>query len=103
MTKGFKVIGKKVERVDAFERLVGEAKYAADIYLPDMLYAKILRSPHPHARIIKIDTSRAQALPGVKAILTPSDVPDYAIHKRPAPPFFQMPVWPLPWQHSTRR
>ena len=92
MTKMYKVLGKKVERVDAFERLVGEAKYAADIYLPGMLYAKILRSPHPHAEVLKIDTSKAQALPGVMAILTPADVPDFAIHKRPAAPFFQMPV-----------
>ena len=70
MAKAFKVVGKKVERVDAFERLVGEAKYASDIYLPGMLYGKILRSPHPHAKVTRIDASRAQTLPGVKAILT---------------------------------
>ncbi|HME43043.1 MAG TPA: xanthine dehydrogenase family protein molybdopterin-binding subunit [Syntrophorhabdales bacterium] len=92
MTKEFKVIGKKVERVDAFERLTGEAKYASDIYLPGMLYTKILRSPHPHARVKKIDASRVQALSGVKAILTPADVPDFSIHKRETAPFYQMPV-----------
>jgi CO/xanthine dehydrogenase Mo-binding subunit len=92
MAREFKVIGKKVERVDAFERLVGEAKYASDIYLPGMLYAKFLRSPHPHAKVVKIDTTKAQALPGVKAILTPADVPDIAIHKRQTPPAVVMPV-----------
>ena len=64
MAKEFKVIGKKVERVDAFERLTGEAKYAADVYLPGMLYVKILRSPHPHAKVVKIDTTRAQGASG---------------------------------------
>ena len=49
MAKEYKIIGKKVERVDALERLVGEAKYASDIYLPGMLYVKFLRSPHPFA------------------------------------------------------
>ena len=92
MAKEYKVIGKKVERVDAFERLVGEAKYASDIYLPEMLYVKLLRSPHPHAKVVKIDTAKAQALPGVKAILTPADVPDFPIHKRQTPPTLVMPV-----------
>ncbi len=92
MAKEFKVIGKKVERVDGLERLVGEAKYASDIFLPEMLYVKVLRSPHPHAKVVKIDTSRAQALRGVKAILTPSDVPAYTIHGRPTPPTVPMPV-----------
>ena len=92
MAKEFKVIGKKVERVDAFERLIGEAKYASDIYLPGMLYVKILRSPHPHAKVVKIDAARAQALPGVKAILTPQDVPDFAVAKRGTPPFVPKPI-----------
>ena len=65
MAKEFKVIGKRVERVDAFERLTGEARFTADIYLPGMLYVKILRSPHPHAKVVKIDAAKAQALPGV--------------------------------------
>ena len=88
MAKEFKVIGKKVERVDAFERLVGEAKYASDIYLPGMLYVKILRSPHPHAKSGEDRYGRRpQALPGVKAILTAADVPDFKIHGRATPPF----------------
>ena len=92
MAKELKVVGKKVERVDAFERLTGEAKYASDINLPGMLYVKILRSPHPHAKVKGIDASRAEALPGVKAVLTPADVPDFPIHKRGTAPFFQMPI-----------
>ena len=92
MAKEFKVIGKKVERVDAFERLTGEAKYASDIYLPGMLYVKILRSPHPHAKVVKIDVAKARALPGVKAILTPEDLPDFAVAKRAIPPFTPKPI-----------
>jgi len=92
MAKEFKVIGKRVERVDAFERLVGQAKYASDIYLPGMLYVKILRSPHPHAKVVKIDATKTQALPGVKAILTPQDVPDFAVAKRGTPPFVPKPI-----------
>ncbi len=92
MAQEFKVIGKKVERVDAFERLIGQAKYAADVYLPGMLYAKILRSPHPHAKILKIDAAGAAALSGVKAILTSADVPNFPIHKRATTPTVEMPV-----------
>ena len=92
MAKEFKVVGKKVERVDAFEVLTGEAKFASDIYLPGMLYVKILRSPHPHAKVVKINTSKAEALAGVKAILTPSDVPNIAIHKRQNSPTVPKPV-----------
>ncbi len=57
-----------------------------------MLYIKILRSPHPHAKVVKIDVVKAQALPGVKAILTPEEVPDFAIHKRGTPPLVPKPV-----------
>ena len=92
MAKEFKVIGKKVERVDAFERLIGEAKYASDIYLRGMLSVKILRSPHPHAKVVRIDTARARALPGVMAILTPEDLRDFAIQIRGTPPFVPKPI-----------
>ena len=92
MAPEFKTIGQKVARVDAFERLTGQAKYAADVYLPGMLYAKILRSPHPHAKILKIDAARAAALAGVKAIITSADVPDFPIHKRTSAPTVEMPV-----------
>src|SRR5512139_2708562 len=92
MAKEFKVVGKNVERVDAFERLVGQAKYASDIYLPGMLYVKFLRSPHPHAKVLNIDTAKALALPGVKAVLTPQDVPDIPVAKRGISPFVPKPI-----------
>ena len=63
-------------RIDGYEKLTGEAKYGADITRPGMLWAKVLRSHVPHARIISIDTSRARALPGVRAVLTGMDLPD---------------------------
>jgi len=64
-----KVIGHATPRIDAGERVTGRAKYTNDVQLPGMLYAKVLRSPHPHARIKSIDVSKAKAMPGVKAIL----------------------------------
>ena len=65
-----KTVGHATHRIDALQRVTGGAKYTNDIYLPGMLYARVLRSPHPHARIRKIDLTKALALPGVKAILT---------------------------------
>src|SRR5437667_9548750 len=65
-----KTIGHPTPRIDAFERVTGKATYTNDIQLPGMLYARILRSPHPHARIRRIDVSKALAVPGVKTILT---------------------------------
>jgi CO/xanthine dehydrogenase Mo-binding subunit len=64
------VVGKPLNRRDALEKVTGKAQYSGDIKLPGMLYGKILGCPHPRARIIKIDTRRAEALPGVAAVLT---------------------------------
>ena len=61
---GLKVIGKRLARVDAKERVTGQAIYPADLSLPGMVHAKILRSPLAHARICGIDTTRAQAAEG---------------------------------------
>jgi 4-hydroxybenzoyl-CoA reductase alpha subunit len=69
----FSVIGERLPRVDAREKVTGEAKYAADYSLPDMLWCKLLRSPYPHARILNIDTSKAEKLAGVKAVVTGKD------------------------------
>ena len=63
-------IGHVTPRVDAMARVTGQAKYTNDIKLPGMLYARVLRSPHPHARILRIDTSEASRLPGVQAVIT---------------------------------
>ena len=68
-------IGKSVPRRDLPAKLTGEAKYAADVQLPGMLVGKILRSPHPHARIASIDASGAEGMEGVHAVVTPFDVP----------------------------
>ena len=68
-------IGNTTARVDAVERVTGEAKYSRDIKLPGMLYARVLRSPHPHARIRRIDISAASSLPGVRAIITHETAP----------------------------
>ncbi len=69
----FSVVGKRLPRVDSKEKSTGEAKYAVDLKLPGMLFGKILRSPYAHARIQNIDTSRAEKLPGVKAVITTKD------------------------------
>jgi len=69
----FSVIGQRVPRVDAKEKVTGQAKYAADYSLTDMLWCKLVRSPYPHARIVNIDTSQAKKLPGVKGIITGKD------------------------------
>ena len=61
------VIGTSVARRDLPQKLTGEAKYTSDIYLPGMLVGKVVRSPHPHARIVGIDASAAEGLPGVHA------------------------------------
>ena len=68
-----KVVGTRPVRPDGEPKVTGLAQYGADFSLPGMLWAKILRSPHAHARIRSIDTSRALALPGVKAVITGAD------------------------------
>lgn len=65
-----KSVGQSIPRMDALKRVTGTATYTGDIRLPGMLYARVLRSPHAHANIRKVDVSKALALPGVKAILT---------------------------------
>src|SRR5215471_13418475 len=67
--KEFSIVGKKTPRIDAYERVTGQAQYTGDLQLPGMLYARVLRSNVPHAKIISIDTSKAEKLPGVKAVI----------------------------------
>ncbi|MBM4406996.1 MAG: xanthine dehydrogenase family protein molybdopterin-binding subunit, partial [Chloroflexi bacterium] len=71
----FKVVGTRPVRHDGLEKVTGKAKYGADVILPGMLYGKVLRSPHPHARIKAIDTSGALKVPGVMAVVTSKDLP----------------------------
>ncbi len=70
------VVGRRVPRIDAPELVSGSAQFTDDISFPGMLYGKILTSPHAHARILSVDTSKAEALPGVRAVLTADDVPE---------------------------
>jgi xanthine dehydrogenase molybdenum-binding subunit len=77
MGKGYRHIGKTAPRKDAHAIVTGRARYINDIKLPGMLYGKVLRSPHPHARIIRIDTGKAEACPGVKTVLTYKNVPEW--------------------------
>jgi len=74
MSGKFAVLGNRVPRKDAIEKVNGQVRYVADIHLQGMLYAKFLRSPHAHARIKSIDTSKAEELPGVKCVLTHKNV-----------------------------
>src|SRR5205809_5693670 len=71
----FAVIGRPLPKIDAWAKVIGETKYADDLFLPRMAYGRLLRSPHGHALIKRIDTSQARALPGVYAVITGSDLP----------------------------
>ncbi len=73
--KRFKWVGTRPIRPDGIPKVTGRAMYGADLKLPGMIYGKVLRSPHAHARILSIDTSAAEALPGVKAVMTAADLP----------------------------
>ena len=72
--KEYKVVGTRPVRHDGADKVTGLARYSADLNLPGMLYGKVLRSPHAHARIKSIDTGKAEAMPGVRAIITGADI-----------------------------
>ena len=86
MTK-FNVIGRSVKRADSHDKVTGGKHFPVNVRLPGMLHMKLLRSPCPHARIINIDTSAAERLKGVRAVLTPDDVP-----QRPFTPVYFVPA-----------
>ncbi len=75
--KGFKFVGTRPVRPDGVPKVTGRAMYGADLRLPGAIVGRILRSPHAHARILRIDTSRAAALTGVRAVITAADFPDH--------------------------
>src|SRR5215471_2756043 len=81
-TREVKGVGLSIPRPDGPEKVTGQVAYVADLKPKGLLHAKLLRSPHAHARILRIDASRARALPGVRAVLTAADVPEL---KRKAP------------------
>ncbi|MEL6622414.1 MAG: xanthine dehydrogenase family protein molybdopterin-binding subunit, partial [Pseudomonadota bacterium] len=80
----YRWIGTRPVRPDGVDKVTGRAKFGADYNLPGQLTALVLRSPHPHARIVSIDTSAADAIPGVKDIVTRDDFPDMASEFVPA-------------------
>lgn len=71
----FTVVGRPIPKIDAIDKVTGRHRYPIDMVLPGMLWGKVLRSPYPHARIRAIDTSVAEAMPGVMAVLTWRDLP----------------------------
>ena len=81
----FDIVGTSVKRNDVVEKITGSARYAGDLRLPGMLFARTLRSTVAHANIRRIDASKARALPGVKAVLTHEDVPRVLHYGSPAP------------------
>ena len=77
----YNVVGKRPVRPDGVDKVTGRAQYGADVKLTGLLAGKVLRSPHPHARIRSIDTSKAEALPGVRAVITAKDLPFASLSK----------------------
>ena len=75
-TPGLKVVGQRPIRPDGADKVMGRANFGADLRLPGMLTGKVKRSPHAHALVLRIDTSKAQALAGVKSIVTAADFPE---------------------------
>ena len=73
--KEYNSIGKSIPRIDAIQQVTGRLIYGEDLYRPNMLYAKAHYSKYPHAKLLKIDTSRAEKMPGVRAVITSKDVP----------------------------
>ena len=73
--KKFNFIGQRTIRPDGHDKVTGKANYAADLALPGMIWGKILRSPHAHAKILKLDTSKAEAMSGVMSVAIFDDLP----------------------------
>ena len=73
--RDYQVVGRAQRKIDASDKVTGRTVFADDIALPRMLYAKLLRSPHAHADIVSIDTSRAMQLAGVKCVITGESMP----------------------------
>src|SRR5207344_2579652 len=78
-----KWIGQSTIRPDGVDKVTGRAAFAADTTMPGMIWGKVLRSPHPHARIKSIDTSKAEKHPGVMAVMTAKDIVDFPVDKGP--------------------
>ena len=75
MSNNLSLIGKRIPQIDTVAKATGTAIYTADLKLPGMLVGRVLRSPYPHAKILHIDKSKAEKIPGVRAIITAKDIP----------------------------
>ncbi len=78
----YRTVGKALPRIEGYGKVTGQTKYAADLEFPGLLWAKVLRSSVPHARIVRVDTSKAKSLSGVRAVLTGADVKDIFVGTR---------------------
>jgi len=90
--QAYQVIGKSLPRSDAYDKVTGKARYTVDVEVPGMLHAKVLRSPYPHAKVVRIDVDRAKSLPGVAGIVTWENTPRVlfnatSTHTQSPPPF----------------
>jgi carbon-monoxide dehydrogenase large subunit len=83
-----RIVGQPIGKLEGIGKVSGQARYSGDVTLPGLVWGKALRSPLPHARILRIDTSRARALPGVLAVLTAQDLPNILVGRR----MFDMPM-----------
>src|SRR5262245_38428848 len=83
-----RIIGKPIGRVDGIEKVSGAARYSGDVSVAGLIWGKVLRSPLPHARIVRIDATRARAAAGVLAVLTAPDLPSILVGRR----MFDMPL-----------
>jgi CO/xanthine dehydrogenase Mo-binding subunit len=83
-----RIVGQPLGKLEGIGKVSGQARYSGDVTLPGLIWGKALRSPLPHARILRIDTSRARALPGVLTVLTAQDLPDILVGRR----MFDMPM-----------
>gem|GEM_PF-7114734 len=86
------VVGRPVSRVDAVERVTGRAVYTHDAHPQGMLYGKVLRCPFAHARIKRVDASRALLLPGVRAVLTHQNAPPIPVDRRSSTARYRRPL-----------
>src|SRR5262249_1397882 len=81
-TVAHRIGGPPLGRLEGIGKVSGQARYSGDVTLPGLIWGKALRSPLPHARIRRVDTSRAKALPGVLTVLTAQDLPDILVGRR---------------------
>jgi CO/xanthine dehydrogenase Mo-binding subunit len=98
-------VGESIPRKDGYEKVTGKLKYGADFDLPGQLYGKVLHSRYAHARILSIDTSRAAAYPGVRAVITGEDVKvrfGQFMADQPVLAWGKARFWGSPWRRSPR-